>query len=89
MKTESLGGNRYFLLLTDDYSRMSWVYFLKFKSKAFENFKEFKALVENQSGRRIISLRTDRRGEFVSDQFSTFCDELGIRRDLTAPYTPE
>lgn len=46
MKTESLGGSRYFLLFTDDYSRMRWVYFLKFKSEAFENFKKFKALVE-------------------------------------------
>uniref|UniRef100_A0A803MSQ1 Integrase catalytic domain-containing protein n=1 Tax=Chenopodium quinoa TaxID=63459 RepID=A0A803MSQ1_CHEQI len=89
MKTESLGGSRYFMLLTDDYSRMSWVYFLKFKSEAFENFKKFKALVENQSGRHIIALRTDRGGEFVSDQFNAFCDEHGIRRDLTAPYTPE
>ena len=32
MQTSSLGGNRYFLLFTDDYTRMNWVYFLKFKS---------------------------------------------------------
>lgn len=89
MKTESLGGSRYFLLFTDDFTRMSWVYFLKLKSEAFEHFKQFKALVENQSGRRIITLRTDREGEFMSDQFNALCDEHDIHRDLTAPYTPE
>lgn len=61
-KTESLGRSRYFLMFTDDYSHFSWVYFLKFKSETFENFKKFKALVENQSGNKIKSLRTDRGG---------------------------
>jgi len=46
MSIESLGGSRYFLLFTDDYSRIIWVYFLKFKSKIFENFKRFKVFVE-------------------------------------------
>ena len=50
MSIESLGGSRYFLLFIDDYSRMSWVYLLKLKSKVFENFRKFKALVEKQSG---------------------------------------
>ncbi|KAL8112746.1 hypothetical protein AgCh_020161 [Apium graveolens] len=89
MKIESLGGSRYFLLVTDDFSRMSWVYFLKFKSEAFENFKKFKAFVEKQSGRDIIALRTDRGGEFMYEEFNAFCDEHGIRRELTTPYTPE
>lgn len=89
MKMESLGGSRYFLMFTDDYSRFSWVYFLKFKSETFENFKKFKAFVENQSGNKIKSLRTDRGGEFLSNDFNLFCDENGIHRELTAPYTPE
>ncbi|XXG60383.1 hypothetical protein AAC387_Pa04g2305 [Persea americana] len=45
MQTESLGGSKYFFLITDDYSRFSWVYFLNAKAEAFENFKKFKALV--------------------------------------------
>ena len=72
MKTESLGGSCYFLLFTDDYSRMSWVYFLKFKFETFENFKKFKALVEKHSGRSIRALRTDRGGEFLSNDFNVF-----------------
>ncbi|KAL4317940.1 hypothetical protein GQ457_18G004620 [Hibiscus cannabinus] len=89
MKTQSFGGSRYFLLFTDDCSRMSWVYFLQFKSETFENFKKFKALVEKQTGRCIKALLTDRGDEFVSQEFNNFCDEQGLRRELTAPYTPE
>ncbi|GJS05933.1 integrase [Tanacetum coccineum] len=89
MRTESHAGSRYFLLFVDDYSRMCWVYFLKSKSEAFDFFKKFKALAENQCNRKLKILRTDRGGEFLSNEFSRFCDEYGIKRELTAPYTPE
>lgn len=68
---------------------MSWIYFLKFKSETFENFKKFKALVEKQSGKSVKALHTDRGGEFLSKNFDEFCEENGIGRELTAPYTPE
>ncbi|CAL5345664.1 unnamed protein product [Camellia sinensis] len=89
MQTKSFGGSRYFLLFTDDYSRMSWVYFLENKSEAFEKFKHFKAKVEKQSGFCIKVLRTYRGGEFLSKDFDLFCEENGIQRELTTPYTPE
>ena len=89
MSVNSIGGSRYFLLFIDDYSRMSWVYFLKNKSEAFEYFKKFKSFVEKQSGRYIKALRTDRGGEFMSTEFINFCDEYGIHKELTAPYTPQ
>ena len=89
MSTSSLGGSKYFLLIIDDYSRFSWVYFLSEKSEAFERFKIFKIMVEKQSEEVIKCVRTDRGGEFVSKEFNSFCDEQGIRRELTAPYSPE
>jgi len=49
MKTASLCGNKYFILFINDYTRMCWVYFIKFKSKVFTIFQTFKALVENQN----------------------------------------
>ena len=52
-------------------------------------FKKFKALVEKQTGKCIKALRTDRGGEFLSKDFNIFCDENGIQRELTTPYTPE
>lgn len=89
METKSLGGNSYFLLFTDDYSRMSWVYFLSRKSETFDHFKSFKVQVEMEVGQKLKTLRTDRGGEFCSSLFHAFCKNHGIKRELTAPYTPE
>nr|GEZ50326.1 retrovirus-related Pol polyprotein from transposon TNT 1-94 [Tanacetum cinerariifolium] len=63
-QVESLGGKRYFLSIVDDYSRRVWVYLLRFKHEAFEKFKEWKQLIENQTGRTVKKLRTDNGLEF-------------------------
>nr|GEW03870.1 retrovirus-related Pol polyprotein from transposon TNT 1-94 [Tanacetum cinerariifolium] len=89
MKSESLAGSKYFLLFIDDHSRMSWVYFLKQKSESLECFKKFKAMVEKQSGKNVKVLRTDQGGKFLFMEFTAFCEEEGIKRELIAPYTPE
>ncbi|GJY66091.1 retrovirus-related pol polyprotein from transposon TNT 1-94 [Tanacetum coccineum] len=85
----SHGKNLYFMLFIDDYSRKTWVYFLKEKSQAFEAFKKFKAMVEKEKGLKIKSMRSDRGGEFLSKEFNKFCEDNGIRRFLTAPYSPQ
>lgn len=72
----------------DDFSRKIWVYFLVEKSEAFTTFKNYKNQVEKETGLAIKGLRTDRGGEFTSLEFTNFCSENGIRRQLTAPYTP-
>jgi hypothetical protein len=59
MNRKSLSGCEYSLTFIDDYSRKTWIYFLKDKSEVFTRFQEFKALVENQSGKRIKVLRSD------------------------------
>ena len=59
MQTLSHGKSKYFLLFVDDFSRMSWVYFLSEKSQAFGCFKKFKALVEKESRYYLKVLRTD------------------------------
>ncbi|GKD72910.1 retrovirus-related pol polyprotein from transposon TNT 1-94 [Tanacetum coccineum] len=56
---ESLGGKRHFLSIVDDYSRRVWVYILRFKHEAFGKFKEWKQLVENQTGKTVKKLRKD------------------------------
>lgn len=83
------GGNRYFLLFVDDFSRRMLVYLLKEKSSAFDAFKKFKSLVENRSELKIKMLRTDRGGEFCSKEFNSFYEDSGIERQYTAPYTPQ
>eukprot|EP00253_Pinus_taeda_P032692 PITA_32692 len=59
------------------------------KSELFEKFRNFKALVENQSGLRIEVLRTDRGGEYISKEFLRFCRENRIHKQFTARYTPQ
>ena len=59
------------------------------KSEAFTAFKSFKAQVENEAGRAIKTLRTDRGGEHMSQEFANFCDEHRIQRQLTTAYTPQ
>ena len=62
---------------------------MKFKSETFENFKKLKAFADNQSGTMLNVVRTDRGGEFLSNEFIVFCDENGIHKQLTAPSTPK
>jgi transposase InsO family protein len=85
----SFSGKKYFITFIDDYSRKCWVYFLEKKSEAFETFKEFKVMIEKTMGKKIRSLRSDRGGEYLSNQFKSYCENHGILRFLTAPYTPQ
>ena len=77
----SLGKSVYYVSFIDDFSRNTWIYFLRKKSEVFDKFKEFKALVENQTEKKIKALRTDNGGEF--------CKKCGIARQKTTPYTPQ
>jgi hypothetical protein len=85
----SFGGCKYFLLFVDDFSRITWVYFLKQNSEVFDKFKIFRQLVENEVKEKIGTLRTDNGGEFTSNEFNTYCSDNGIRRQLTNLYTPQ
>ncbi|GKA65283.1 zinc finger, CCHC-type containing protein [Tanacetum coccineum] len=82
-------GKKYIFLLVDDYSRYMWVYFLTTKDQAFDTFKEFKNSIENELRTTLKMLRTDRGGEFTSNEFMLYCKENGIARQLTAPYSPQ
>jgi transposase InsO family protein len=89
MMVPSLGNFVYYVLFIDDYSRKTWIYFLKAKDEVFNKFQEFKALVENLSERKIKVLRSDNGGEYTSKEFKYFCREAGIKRELTTPYNPQ
>ena len=62
---------------------------LQCKSDAFDAFKHFKNLAETEKGLRIKTFRSDRGGEFTLDEFSKYCTDHGIKRQLTAPYSPQ
>ena len=80
MPSTSLSGYVYYVTFIDDYSRKTWVYFLKSKDEVFGKFKEFKALVENFSERKIKTLKKDNGREYTSNKFGNFCKDVKIKR---------
>ena len=89
MHTESIGGAKYFVTFTDDYTRCCAVYFMKHKSEVFEKFKEFEAVTTNDARETIGTLRTDNGGEYLSTEFQNYLKEKGIRHELTVPHSPQ
>lgn len=89
METPSLGGNKYFLTFIDDFSRYTFVYFLKGKDEVCRIFMEFCTMVETQLGRRLKCLRSDNGTEYTNSRLQTFLKEKGIRHQKTVKYTPQ
>ncbi|GJP29958.1 hypothetical protein CLOM_g21199 [Closterium sp. NIES-68] len=79
----------YFLTIVDVYTRMTWVYVLPKKSDVAGTVKtDWLPMVERQQDRLVKAIRTDRGGEFLSKDFSTWLKNQGIRHSLTMPYSP-
>ncbi|GKD19887.1 retrotransposon protein, putative, ty1-copia subclass [Tanacetum coccineum] len=88
-KIMSRQGAYYFVTFTDDFSRYGYVYLLKHKHEVFETFKIFQKEVENQLVKIIKSLRSDRGGEYMSQEFLDHLKDHGIIAHRTPPYTPQ
>nr|GEV39912.1 hypothetical protein [Tanacetum cinerariifolium] len=93
-----IGGHKYFITFVDDYSRCTYVYLIKEKTKSLDIFKFFKAKVKNQLKCKIKIVRSDRGGEYYGKHsdlgqspgpFSIYCQENGIVNQFTVPYTPQ
>lgn len=85
----TINGYKYFCTFIDDKSRRIAVYCLKTKDQAMPMFRLFKAEVENQTGKRIRRLRTDRGGEYDSLEDRAWLGKEGIVHEKTAAYTPQ
>ena len=88
MSSSSLSGYVYYVSFIDDFSRKTWISFLKRKDKVIRKFKEFKALIENHTKKKIKPFRSDNGGEFTSDEFKELCRDSRIKRELSTPYNP-
>lgn len=73
MSTRAISGVEYFVTFIDDHSRKTWIYFSRTKDEVFDRFKEFKALVENLTGRKIKILRSDNGEEYMDKNFTDIC----------------
>jgi len=79
-------GNKYIMILIDDYSRMCWVYFLKNKFECFAKFKEFHVMIEKEANAHIGTLHSDNGGEYTSIEFKNYLSQHGIKHQTIIPY---
>ena len=85
----SIGGNSYCLVVVDDFSRYTWVFFLHDKANVFSIFKTFAKRAENEFEFKIKKIRSDNGSEFKNSRIEDHCDEKGIKHEFSAKYTPE
>ena len=85
----SLGGKYFCLVIVDDYSRYTWVFFLSQKNDTFDTFQTFTKKIQNESELKIKIIRSDHGREFENHDFTNFCNELGITHEFSAPQTPQ
>jgi hypothetical protein len=85
----SISGSKYCLVIVDDYSRFTWVFFLLEKSQTQEILKRFLRRAQNKFGLRIKKIRSDNGTEFKNSQIEGFLEEEGIKHEFSSPYTPQ
>ncbi|KAK1653556.1 hypothetical protein QYE76_071361 [Lolium multiflorum] len=85
----SLGAKKYCLVIVDDYSRYTWVYFLKKKDETQQIFIDFATEVQRQHNLLIMAIRSDNDSEFKHYTLNDFLSDEGIRHQYSAAYTPQ
>jgi hypothetical protein len=73
MQVESLGGKRYAFVVVDDFSRYTWISFIREKSETFDVFKELCQKIQREKETTVVRIRSDHGKEFENSKFSEFC----------------
>lgn len=89
MRVQSPGGARYMFVLVDDFSRYTWVLFLKTKDQVFKVFFELIPLLETSLASPLRAICSDHGTKFENGDMLTFCREKGITHDFSTPRTPQ
>ncbi|WJX45885.1 hypothetical protein P8452_32733 [Trifolium repens] len=89
VSTASINGKKYGLVIVDDYSRWTWVKFLRVKDDAYDVFTIFCTRVQSEKSLKILKIRSDHGGEFENEPFATFCEDHGIIHEFSAPRTTQ
>jgi hypothetical protein len=85
----SIGGNKYGLVIVDDFSRFTWVFFLQDKTETQGTLKCFLRRAQNEFELKVKKIRSDNGSEFKNLQVEEFLEEEGIKHEFSAPYTPQ
>jgi transposase InsO family protein len=84
----SIGGSKYGLVIVDDFSRFTWVFFLQDKSETQGTLKCFLRRAQNEFELKVKKIRSDNGSEFKNLQVEEYLEEEGIKHEFSAPYTP-
>ena len=79
-------------MCVDDFSRYSWIYFLREKSNTFDAFEALllRLMLEiNLLHKNVVRIRSDQGREFENSHFDNLCNKYGIRNEFSAPKTPQ
>jgi transposase InsO family protein len=85
----SIGGNKYGLVIVDDFSRFTWVFFLHDKSEVHDILKKFMTRAQNELEVKIKKIRSDNGSEFKNINVEEYLDEVGVKHEFSTPYTPQ
>jgi hypothetical protein len=85
----SIGGSKYGLVIVDDFSRFTWVFFLQDKSETQGTLKRFLWRAQNEFELKVKKIRSDNGSEFKNLQVEVYLEEEGIKHEFSAPYTPQ
>jgi hypothetical protein len=85
----SIGGSKYGLVIVDDFSHFTWVFFLQDKSESQGSLKCFLRRAQNEFELKVKKIRRDNGSEFKNLQIKEYLEEEGIKHEFSAPYTPQ
>ncbi len=85
----SIGGNSHCLVIVDDYSHYYWVFFLHDKYIVAEFFKKFAKRAQNEFSCTLMKIKSDNGSEVKNTNIEDYCDDLGIKHELSATYSPQ
>jgi transposase InsO family protein len=85
----SIGGSKYGLVIVDDFSRFTWVFFLQDKSETQGTLKRFLRRAQNEFELKVKKIRSDNGSEFKNLLVEEYLEEEGIKHEFSAPYTPQ
>nr|ABA98045.1 retrotransposon protein, putative, unclassified [Oryza sativa Japonica Group] len=84
-RVQSVGGKWYVLVIVDDFSRYSWVFFMATKDEAFQHFRGLFLRLELEFPGSLKRIRSDNGGEFKNASFEQFCNERGLEHEFSSP----
>ncbi|WVZ75428.1 hypothetical protein U9M48_023479 [Paspalum notatum var. saurae] len=87
-RVASVSGKWYMLVVVDDFSKFSWVFFMEFKDEAFGFVRDLVLRLRNERHKAMRAIRSDNGEEFRNSRFENFCRDLGLEHQFSSPYTP-